>query len=529
MKRSFISTLVATIAAFLLFPSVVSAAQISFSAPATVSVGDTFSLDVLVDSSDRAFNAAEGIIFFPEDILQVVSIDTSPSATIFNFWLFLPTFSNEDGEVVFSGGTTRGVLGSKIKLLSITFRAKASGDALITAGDASVNASDGSGTNILNDITAARISVAAAPITVPEKKVTETPPEQITTPTPQTEKPTPEPVVEEERHVDDRYLGDPESWEALQEKGCSTLFLNCSLRFPVIADVSLIPREPVGYDILTSGTAAEGDHVHLLLTQNDIPYKEVTAITEDGGVWEALLTNISSYGTFKLSAWAENEDNTLRSEIFRWSDIKVYPPHTFSLFGYTIRWYVLLTALFGVLAGVIGMFALWYRPLRYNKRARRATIILFSVLVFAFTGMSIDVYFLNEQDRPLVVTHWKDTSVLCLSHSFIEMHDHGSAQLSIFIDGQPQLIPAEVGISQDCVADIHTHDNTGRLHLHLHGGEPKATLADFFAVAGEPVQRVGYTLSVTVNGEDYTDQVNSYKIKHGDEIVVRYTSIPSAE
>ena len=85
-----------------LAPLSVSAATLSFSTPAeSYSVGSTFSVSVYAGSSDQAMNAASGVISFPWDKLEVVSL--SKTGSIFSLWVQEPSFSNSAGTVSFEG------------------------------------------------------------------------------------------------------------------------------------------------------------------------------------------------------------------------------------------------------------------------------------------------------------------------------------------------------------------------------------------------------------------------------------------
>jgi hypothetical protein len=145
-----------------------------------VKTGDTFTVDLRVNSADEGFNAAQATIQFPKDIVTIKSIDYSPSASVFNFWLDGPSFSNPGGSLTFMGGTTNGVVGASIGILKITFVANNTGDASIAISDAAITASDGSGTNILTGVGASSISIKAGT----------TPPTTPTTPTTATSTPT---------------------------------------------------------------------------------------------------------------------------------------------------------------------------------------------------------------------------------------------------------------------------------------------------------------------------------------------------
>lgn len=68
---------------FLVFGLTVSTARAAtlYLSPANgqTSIGQTFDVEVRVNSSDQGFNAAQGTIQFPADILQVKSIDSTPA------------------------------------------------------------------------------------------------------------------------------------------------------------------------------------------------------------------------------------------------------------------------------------------------------------------------------------------------------------------------------------------------------------------------------------------------------------------
>lgn len=112
-----------------------------------VEVNQEMILDIKIDSQGISFNAAQAVIRFPKETLEVVSLDTTGS--VFNFWLEEPTFSNVDGIISFIGGTPFGVSGASVQVLKIVFRTKGSGRSVIALDNAAVIASDGSGTNIL--------------------------------------------------------------------------------------------------------------------------------------------------------------------------------------------------------------------------------------------------------------------------------------------------------------------------------------------------------------------------------------------
>lgn len=146
---------------------------------AEYAIGKMFTVEVRIDSEGQGFNAAQATLLFPKDILEVKSIDFSLSASVFNFWLEEPKFSNSEGKITFIGGTSSGVVGASVQILKINFAAKGGGDAAVSISDAAVTAADGSGSNILSTVKPARFLVA--PTVVEPAAVTPAPPSTTTT------------------------------------------------------------------------------------------------------------------------------------------------------------------------------------------------------------------------------------------------------------------------------------------------------------------------------------------------------------
>lgn len=153
-------------------PTFLSAATISIvpsSASGSYSIGQVFAVPILVSTvSGDPLNAVSGVISFPANILQVVSIDKSGS--IIDFWINNPSFSNAEGTVSFEGGSYNpGFSGSGGKVASVLFRAKATGSATISFLSSSILANDGRGTNILDKANPTTITVTAqaAPVNIP--------------------------------------------------------------------------------------------------------------------------------------------------------------------------------------------------------------------------------------------------------------------------------------------------------------------------------------------------------------------------
>src|SRR3989338_410193 len=147
---------------FFVLPNSTLAATLGFS-PSTLSraVENTFSVSVYVSSTDQAINAVSGVVSFPPGMLEVVGI--SKTNSIMSFWVQEPSFSNANGTVNFEGiAFNPGFTGSRGTVLSITFRAKNSGQAPVSFSSGTVLANDGIGTNILTSIGSANFSITGA-------------------------------------------------------------------------------------------------------------------------------------------------------------------------------------------------------------------------------------------------------------------------------------------------------------------------------------------------------------------------------
>src|SRR3990167_5137071 len=149
-------------ALFVLTPLSAHAATLNFSPPSgSYGVGSTFSVNVTVESAGQAMNAVSGVVSFPWDKLEVVSI--SKQGSILSLWPAEPSFSNSAGTINFEGIVLNpGYTGASGKILTITFRVRNSGTANVSFSSGSVLANDGTGANILNGMRVAVFTFASA-------------------------------------------------------------------------------------------------------------------------------------------------------------------------------------------------------------------------------------------------------------------------------------------------------------------------------------------------------------------------------
>ncbi len=131
------------------------------------SVGQLFSVGVFVSTeSGEAMNAVSGILSFPPEIIQLVSVDKAGG--IIDFWIGDQSFSNGEGKAHFEGGRYNpGFAGTNGKVIAFLFKAKTKGTANITFTEASVLANDGAGTEILTNTGTATVVVNTGPAVAP--------------------------------------------------------------------------------------------------------------------------------------------------------------------------------------------------------------------------------------------------------------------------------------------------------------------------------------------------------------------------
>jgi hypothetical protein len=110
--------------------------------------------------------------------------------------------------------------------------------------------------------------------------------------------------------------------------------------------------------------------------------------------------------------------------------------------------------------------------------------------------------------------------------SRLHIHQH----LTILDHGRPVSIPLNVGrpLEKDCLYWVHTHTPDGVIHIEAPQSRP-FTLADFFAVWGEPLSRTraasaraakGQTLRVWVNGTRYSGDPRAIPLAVHTDIVI---------
>lgn len=111
---------------------------------------------------------------------------------------------------------------------------------------------------------------------------------------------------------------------------------------------------------------------------------------------------------------------------------------------------------------------------------------------------------------------------------------HWHPELAIFVNGEKQEIPANIGIGTQYASTptydsgmrmtaMHTHEPNGVIHFEFPGRVTKedTKLGNFFRIWGKDFMEFGSSVNMTVNGEPNTELEN-YPMKDGDKIELRY-------
>lgn len=128
----------------------------------------------------------------------------------------------------------------------------------------------------------------------------------------------------------------------------------------------------------------------------------------------------------------------------------------------------------------------------------------------------------SADQKPLAGLAWGDTNVPCLPGGHTNVARHIHQMLSISVDGVSENIPSHIGDTASCMAEVHTHDTTGKIHVETVSPDTHHTLADFFTVWGISIERPGFTLVATINGKVSSDPA-SHVLADDDVINLAYT------
>ncbi|MBI1838855.1 MAG: hypothetical protein HYR95_00945 [Candidatus Colwellbacteria bacterium] len=127
---------------------------------------------------------------------------------------------------------------------------------------------------------------------------------------------------------------------------------------------------------------------------------------------------------------------------------------------------------------------------------------------------------LNFSGEPTSGETSNNAGVPCLIAS-MPLQQHIHPHLTIEVDGKDEALPVNIGLGA-CEKAIHTHDDTGEIHVEAQDTR-EYTLGDIFNAWGRSINRDGYNLKMTVDGVEVTD--HGFILKDKQQIILNYTRI----
>jgi hypothetical protein len=125
-------------------------------------IGETKTVAVAINTGGVAINAAQATVTYPGDKLEVVSVS---KGGIFTLWTSEPSYSSST--ISFSGGVASPGYSGHGTIISITFKARANGSAVLSVVGGKILANDGLGTNIYGGAAGATYNIAAQTLPPP--------------------------------------------------------------------------------------------------------------------------------------------------------------------------------------------------------------------------------------------------------------------------------------------------------------------------------------------------------------------------
>ena len=114
-----------------------------------------------------------------------------------------------------------------------------------------------------------------------------------------------------------------------------------------------------------------------------------------------------------------------------------------------------------------------------------------------------------------------DPLAMCVEHGGgLAIHIH--AEIIPILEHQPQLLPADIGVTPDCMRPLHTH--AADFRVHIESPEPVSwTVRDFFRVWGDdnPYRELGIH-NVSLNNERYEGDYNDIVLEDGTSVIIDF-------
>lgn len=147
-------------------------------------------------------------------------------------------------------------------------------------------------------------------------------------------------------------------------------------------------------------------------------------------------------------------------------------------------------------------------------------MMIFSGLSMVFINSATENQPQNYLNNGTTGTTSGSSEVPCLAQG-VKLRQNFQVNIAMSLGGQPQPIPAGIGISQACTSELNT-SVIGVINVQAQD-DRQYTLGDFFNIWGQSFYIPGYNIKMTVNGKTST-QLDNLVLKSGQNIVLTYSS-----
>jgi len=167
-----------------------------------------------------------------------------------------------------------------------------------------------------------------------------------------------------------------------------------------------------------------------------------------------------------------------------------------------------------------------------RRAARRKGITTAGIVAAAVLVVAALVYFaIVQAQAPANAAYPAIDGVSCDSGEHSDFHIH--AHVSIYIDGKPATVPAQIGIAPDnsCLYWLHTHTSDGVIHIEAPNGF-SIILKNLLDIWGDRFPQLSYPSQLSdpsgwqvyVNGKPFTGDFRTIPLQAHTLITLAYHS-----
>ena len=162
-----------------------------------------------------------------------------------------------------------------------------------------------------------------------------------------------------------------------------------------------------------------------------------------------------------------------------------------------------------------------------SKKYFESSSLTWWIMGFVVASIAVLFAIVFYTNKPALFKTNREVALTCTTDMATQFHIH--PVLKVIINGEPQEISGNIGVMSNCMYALHTHDNTGVLHVES-PEKRDFTLSDFFAVWQKTFNKDQildfkaddrHIIREAVNGKETQDYENTI-LRDKDEIVISY-------